>query len=377
MSSPDLVLFQELELFDRDPQEIVERALQVAQDRFPDWEPRPGNTEVVLLEALAVVVSEFVYAVNRLPRGVTAVLMRLFGSAPSEGVAPTTTMTFTMSDTLPHTVPAGTKVRLALGGSADDLDFTTDVALHIPDGAGQGTVAATANRPTDEANGIAAGTQVTLEDPLTFVDTVTLATPVVGGQAPEGELDWLNRSFQRLQRLVTTLVRPPHFTAAALDHVDVFRATTIDNYDPGQVGNPGAHKGHSTTAVLGQGGVFLSALRKTEIHDDLAAQALAILAIHVINPTITNVDVSVSVHRHATHTDAQVIANVTAALNAYLNPDAWPWSAAVRRNELIAIADRAEGVDYVVSVTTPAADVPLPGVAPLARLGAVTVTVTS
>lgn len=377
MSSPDLAGYVDLSLFDREPEEIVERALLVAQEQLPDWTPRTGNTEVALIEALAVVVAELIYAVNRLPGTVTQVLMRLFGTEPSEGVSASTELTFTLADALGHTIPAGTSVRVALGGAADDLVFVTDDVLLIPAATTSGTVDATATRPTDEANGITAGTLVELLDRIPSVDTVALATDIAGGQGPESEQEWLDRSVQRLQRLVSTLVRPEHFTAAVLEQVDVIRALTVDNYDPDDVGDPGDHPGHVTVAVSGAADALLTVDRKAEIEAWLSDQALAVLAVHVIDVTITDVDVTVTVRRHATHTDAQVQANVEAILEDYLSPSQWEWSATVRRNELIAVIDRAEGVNYVEDLTVPAADVAIGGVAPLARLGDLIVNVTA
>ena len=107
---------------------------------------------------------------------------------------------------------------------------------------------------------------------------------------------------------------------------------------------------------------------------DLTAKAHSGLAIHVIAPTITAVPVTVSVTLTPGAVAATVIAAINTALAAYLNPDAWAWSATVYRNELIALIDRVPGVGRVVTLTAPAADVTLVGVAPLADDGTLTVT---
>ena len=99
------------------------------------------------------------------------------------------------------------------------------------------------------------------------------------------------------------------------------------------------------------------------------------LKVTVVPANVTAVNVTVTVLRRPGYTDAEVEANVRATLEAYLNPDAWDWSRLVRRNEVIARADTAVGVDTVLSVTVPAADLPLAGVAPLASAGVITVTV--
>jgi hypothetical protein len=95
----------------------------------------------------------------------------------------------------------------------------------------------------------------------------------------------------------------------------------------------------------------------------------------VVDPTVTPVDVAVTVHRYDDWLAADVAANVDAALHEYLNTDAWDWSPTVRRNELLALVDGVDGVRYVEALATPAADVALPGAAPLASSGSVAVTV--
>ena len=78
------------------------------------------------------------------------------------------------------------------------------------------------------------------------------------------------------------------------------------------------------------------------------------------------------------YTTAEVDAAVTAALEAFLSPDTWPWEATVRRNDLIALIEGVEGVAYLTAghPTTPAADVALSGAAPLADAGTINITAT-
>lgn len=374
MPSPDLRQYVDLTLYDRDAQGIFDRALELAKVSLPDWTPREGNTEVVLLESLALEVSELTFATNRVPGAVAEALLKLYGLTQDPGAAATASARFTLADNAGHTIPAGTTVRLRL---TDELavDFTLDANLAVAAGATEGVGAITATDVGIAANGTAVGTTLELIDAVTYVERVVLETSPTGGQEPETSSAFLDRGAQVLRRLVNTLVLPEHFTAAALSDARVYRATSVDNYDPGQAGAPGDHAGHVTVAVAAEGGVLLTSTVKGELDVTLSDQAQANLAVHVIDPTITAVAVTATVRRLSTYTDAQVSANVNAALEAYLDPDTWAWSATVRRNELIAIIDRAEGVDYVATLTDPAADVSLSGVAPLATLGTVTLTV--
>lgn len=375
MASPDVSEYVDLAIYDKDPETLLAQVLADVSAKFPGFAPRAGSTERVLLEALSLIVSEEIYAANRLPGTVTQVLLQLFGVERDEGTAPTATATFTLSDNLGHTVPAGTRLRLDLGNNADSVIFTTNVDLVVGAGNVTGTVAVTGDRPTDEANGTAAGTDLALIDAIPFVASVELGAAVADGATPESDADWLDRGVIRLRRLVTTLVHPSHFTSAALEEADVDRATTLDNYDPGQAGDPGDHAGHVTVAVLGANGAALSGARKLAIEADLEEIALANLDVHVVDPTVTAVNVTATVVRTVTADSATVDAAVVAAVQAYLDPASWPFAAVVRRNELIALIDGVEGVDYVDTLTAPAADVVLAGVAPLADAGVVDITV--
>jgi uncharacterized phage protein gp47/JayE len=370
VTSPDLQGYVDLELYDTTPGVLVDRALLDAETKLPDWQPRDGNTEVVLLEALAVIASELGYAINRVPSAVLDGLLVLYGVTRSEGTAATATATFTLTAAIGYVLPAGTMVRLGLGGELEPLDFTTDADIALTAGTTV-TVAVTATRPTDDANGTPAGTTLVLVTAVPEVDSAILATDVAGGAGPEDDVTYRNRGAQRLRRLVSTLVLPEHFTADALDTVGVFRALTLDNTN---VDTTAA--GHVTVAVLAQDGALVPAATKTDLEALLDSRAQANLAVHVVDPTITAVAVTVTVNALAGYDSATVTTNITALLDDYLNPDTWAWSGTVRRNELIARIDLAEGVDYVVTLDAPAADVALAGVAPLADLGTVTVTVT-
>lgn len=375
MVSPDVTPYVDLRLYDRSAQQIFDAAIALAVARIPDWIPREGNTEVVLLEALALEVSELTFAINRLPSATTEVLLRLFDVTPNEGTPAVATATFTLSDANGHTVPAGTRLRWDPGDGSGVVDFTTDVALAVTAGQSTGTVAVTASSVGTRANGALVGDDLQLIDSVIYVESVEFATSPSGGSNPEDDAEYLARGVSALSRLVTTLVLPEHFQSFALDDVRVSRAYAIDLYDPATGPNPGDNPGHVTVAVLGEGSALLSASIKTEIEDAMEAATLANLLVHVIDPTITSVDVTVEVTAKAGFATADVQASVETAIEAYLDPQAWAWGDTVYRNELISLIDQVAGVDRVVDITAPVGDAALSGVAPLADAGTITVTV--
>lgn len=478
MTSPDLQPYEDLSLYDTTPGDLVDRALLLAQTRFPDWRPRTGNTEMVLLEALAVIASELGYAINRVPSAVLEGLLLLYDVERSPGVAPTVQVTFSLTAPVGYVLPAGTVVRLQLGGELEPVDFATDAAVTLTAGTTV-TTAATATRPTDEANGTPSGTAVEVVTANPQIDAAQLAAAVAGGAGAEDDVTYRNRGVQRLRRLVSTLVLPEHFTADALEAAGVFRALTVDNFDaatsneqqtvtitgaptggtftltyggqtttaiafnataaavaaalealvsvgsfnvtasggplPGTAvvitftgrlgstdvamltatssltggaapavtitetrkGSSGIRGGFVTVAVAGVNGARLSATAKSELQAQLDKQAQANLAVQVIDPAINAVNVTATVKAAAGYDVATVTSNVTAALDLFLSPDTWTWAATVRRNDLIAVIENTEGVDYLVTghPTTPAGDVTLTGAAPLADLGTLALTV--
>lgn len=375
MPSPDVTPYVDLTLYDKDPQDIYAEAALNAQSYITDWVPREGNTEVVLMESLALEVAESVYALNRLPGAIMEALMRLYGIDKDLGTPPTTTLTFTVGDTLGHEIPIGTRASLDIGGGVDPITFATDVGLIIPAGSTTGTVSATGDRNTDIFNNTPTGSAMELVDAVVFVESVILGSDVVGGVSPESDTDWLNRGAQRFQRLTEVLVLPKHFTERALEEVYVYRATTIDNYDPAVGPNPGDNAGNVTVAVYGTNGP-VDQTDKDALLAAMQDQIASNLTVHIVDPTVTPVDVTTNVVVEPGYLAATVQANVEAALNNYLSTSNWDWSSIVRRNSLIQVIGTSDGVAYVDTLDVPAADVNLPGVAPLAEAGTITVTTT-
>lgn len=374
MPSPDATPYIDLTLFDLDPQSIYDAAVLNLQTSLAEWTPREGNIEVLLLEALSLQVSESVGAVNRLPSGIIEALLQLFGIDRDNGSAPVASLTFTMANTLGYTIAAGTEARVTLSGGLLPVIFATTIDLVIPPGSGSGSVSAIGDRFTAEANNVPNGTVLELMDSLLYVESVTLASVTTGGTEPEDDTEYFTRGTTRFSRLSDTLILPRHFTAYALEQTNIERAYTIDNWDS-VGGAPGDDPGHVTVAVYGNGAT-LSGGAKTALQTAMADLAAVNLQIHVIDPTITAVNVTAAVVAKAGFDTSVVDTAVTAAVTAYLNPMTWGWGGTVRRFELASLMDQVEGVDYVNTITTPAADVTLTGYAPLASAGTINITVT-
>lgn len=231
--SIDVGGYVNLQLYDAAPQTLTDRAITHGQVVFPNWRPAEGNTEVVLIESMALQVSELVYAVNRVPGAVTETLLRLFGLTVAGGAPPTATATFTVAASAAgQTVPAGTLLRMRVGAAAAPLDFRTNTDLVVAPNATTGTVGITGVENTTLGAGAPAGLVLQVVDAVPYVDSAALASTVSGGADPESSEAFLERGSARLQRLVTTLILPEHFTAAAAEQPYVTRAYTIDSFSP-------------------------------------------------------------------------------------------------------------------------------------------------
>lgn len=373
--NPDITPYTNLTIYDKNPQDLVDASIILLQSRFPEWTPSETNLELALLEAVALEVSETIYTINRLPNVMLEVLLTLYGITRDQGAAPITTFLFTMSDNAGYVIPAGTEIAVPIN-STDYLSFFTDVELIIVGGTTTGTVAATAVENVISANGIVSTTLAQLVNSITNVQSIAVASTVVGGIEPEITISWLSRGVQKLQRLSSTLVLPQHFTDAALEQVYVNRANTIDNFDISLgTGAPGDHPGHVSVVVYGFG-ANIAAGDKTALLTLLESESVSNLGVHITDPTIITVPVTVTVKKISSFLDADVTANVTAALTAYLNPNTWNWSGTVRVNELITLISNVVGVDYVVTLAAPAADVAIGVDTVLVNVGTITITVT-
>lgn len=375
--APDLTAYVDLRLFDMDDQSIVSTAIAAAKLNLPGWVPREGNTEILIMESLALEISEAVVAINRIPGAVVAAILLMAGVDRDFGAAPIASATFTLGDMIGHTIPGGTRLYLALDDGTSVTFLVEPPGLTIAPGASTGTVSIIGDTFTSNANGIAIGTTLVLADPVPFVEHVQLASAVADGRTMETDNEWRDRGVARLSRLSDALVIPRHFEAATLERPEVARALAIDLWDS-VGGAPGDDPGHLTVAVLGEGGAALSPEARAEILTSLESRAVAILVLHVISISVVTVPIAVTVHLIDGFDTGVATELIQDAISAYVDPLTWRWGGVIRRNELIALVDRVSGVDYVIAVSINSggtSDYTISGAATLPKAGTITVTV--
>lgn len=375
--APDLSQYVDLRIYDKDPTDILQAAIEDLRSRLPEWVPREDNTEVMLLQSMAVEVAEAVYAINRLPSSIMVALMKLYGIERDAGEFARVDVEIEVVNTMGYTIPARTRLLLPAQQGYGSAVFETTHTLVIPQGYTKGSVPATATIVTDAANGVPAQTRMEVLDSSHFINNVRTVTMVVGGRDPEGDQEWFDRGVQRFGRLTDTLVVPRHFELAAMERPEVQRARALDNYnaDAGS-GVVGDHPGHLTMALYGDSSP-LSTAEKQAVLDSFIDRKFAPLILHYVDPVITVVDVTMIVKPNEGFTNARVVDAVTDAMRNWLNTDTWPWKATVYVNEIIGLVSELPEVDYVTQLVAPATNVQLNGAAPLATLGNISVQLTT
>lgn len=370
--TPDMSQYVDLRLYDRDAQAVFDVMIQDLKSKIPGWVPDEASTEVALLESMSLGLSESIFAINRLPGAVMVILMQMFGITRDDGAFPIAKLNVSAVDTFGHTIPAGTRFLLTTAEGIDPLVLTTPIAFVIPAGSSAVVVDVVGDKFTEDYNGTAIGTPAEILESISWMERAILSTSPSGGRNPEDDASWVARGSARLRRLSSVLNNKTQFVEATLEDASVAMAVAIDNYNPVATPPTGV-AGHITVVVYGNGGVVPVADRQ-RIQAYLTENASANLIVHVVNPTIVPVNISVSVKRFDNATEATVTANIRATLQRYFNPNLSGWLNTIRRNEIITLVGSTAGVDYVQAVATPASDIVLTGTAPLAELGTVTVT---
>lgn len=330
-------------------EEILDAAIQRVENALPEWTPRPGNTEVVLLEAMSMLLGLELVAINDVPDVVFERLLALHKITRSPGQYATATATFTVGSTEPvYTIPTGVTLRLLNPDTGEDMEFETTEAREIVVAEGRSaTIAIRATEYGAQVNGVAAGAPLEVVDALPFVDSVRLGSIVLGGEDEEDDDSLFNRGAARMARMTSTIVLADQFSLAAIEDERVARAFARSLADPDR---PGVEApGHVTVTVLGYAGE-LDAGDRESIRQALAAQAVAGLKIHVVPPDVTDLSVEVDVIVNSGAVTADVLAAVEHRVTRYLTPLEWDWSEKVYRNVLVAHAAAVPGVARVVDV---------------------------
>ena len=349
-------------LDERYPQDLALASIDGLQAALPSWVARNASPEVVLIEAVALAVADIINAANDTIAAIEQdILDRQYQVPRLAGSVATGAVTVTFDSTVTQTIPAGTSFVLADYG----VEVATTADVTVTSGTSVVLDVSTLTATT-LVNGVGPGAGIDVLSVIPNVLTVALTTAMSGGAAEEGDPEYIARSRNRLARVTNSLVVPDHFSAYVLEDGRALNALCIPAWDG--TGAPGSgDAGHLTVVTYGRGGT-LSAGDKTDLEELMAAITYVGATVHVIDATVVDVDVTLTVKAAPGYTVSEAQAAVEAAVTAFLNPESWPIGDDVIVGALEAAITDTAAVDYIVSTTLPASDttlaadeVPTPG----------------
>jgi uncharacterized phage protein gp47/JayE len=379
-----------------EPDDLASEAFDYLTERVPGWLPAEGNLETWLVEAMSNQAAELADVASAVPAaifgyfGATVLGLPPFASAPA-----TAQTTWTMVDGQGYTIPAGTLMGVRATGS-ELIPFETVQDVVIAVGATTAAITCSAVDPGTDANALNGACE--LIDALNFVDSIALAAPTSGGVDAETDEDYLNRLRELTTILAPRPILPADFATMAKTDARVYRATAIDLHQAGTPEDPAVGPGTPipgasadgvarciTVAVAGADGLSIGKPARQDVANALEAQREVNFLVYVVDPTYTTIAVAFTIRVYADFTPATVVANVVAALTAYLSPNnfgvppygdqaAWINDTKVRYLEVAQVINDQEGVNYIINLTVNGGtvDVALTGTAPLAKPGVIT-----
>lgn len=354
--------------------DLVALMVTYYQSKRPSWSPNAAHIETMLFEAFSLALSGEIVAVNNIAYQVVQQLMAYEGVYADEGARAGTRVKFTVTPSLnPVTIPAGTRLRLTLDDTVGEaVDLLTEEPVTIYPETTVGYASAAAEFVGGSANGTPAGVLLTIIDNLPLVETAALYAPLLGGRDPETEADFAARAEAARASLASTLVRPENFQNYATRDPAVGRATVLDRYDPDQPSV--VSTGHVTVAVMDSTGEPLTSEQQVTLGNSIRERSLASLAIHVLSPTYTTVNVNATIRTRPGYDPTAVTADAQDKIKEFLNPLTWDWSDTISANRLVGLLTNVPGVAEVVTVPD---TIQLNNPAPVPRPGTIIVTTAS
>lgn len=352
---------------------ITQNAVAHLKTMLPEASVSPASTEATLIETLSIMVGPIMAAHQVLPSRVVDHLMTLYGLERYPGYRAEGKVRVTVNPTATEVrLPAGTVLRHYLASSNELREYRTmEDLLILPAESITGEVRVEATTVGTEHNGLPAGATLDPVDAYFIdIDGFEISESPRGGEGPESNESWWERSRAQLERQVSTLVVPDQFRSAALTRGEVNRAYVLDLYNPAAptVEAPG----HVTLAVTDSEGLPLTPRERPDLEAWLQDQAMASLQVHVIDANYTTINPTVVVEAAPGATLSIVETAVRDQLARWLSPTTWDWWPEITPYDYVAALDDVAGVARVITVP---AKVTLTGKAPLPKLGTVTVTV--
>lgn len=364
--SPDVKSYVDLTIFDEDEILVLNSILETARALLPEWDPQVGNIEVALAEAFAVRSTEIVRAINRVPSATTEVLLQLFGLTRSDGARASCVLdiTFTDSDTIDRSLPAGTEFLYvdSVTGLSYIFELQEDFVL-IGELSGLATV--DAQVVGSAYNFSADGAALTMLSQESFFESATFNTSPAGGADPETDSEYFSRGVSLLASYTSAATTPNQikfYVGANKTYAyrtGVFNRRRYRDRDT-TAADYGLHNGAVLVAVASQvtnaasaaAEATVSSSNLNDLHVSLVDRVPAGLSVDVMSAELVEVDVSVSFAKDDGAITSEVSSAVQTALKDYLDPNVWDWDTnRVRVNDIVAVVSDVPGVRYVDGVS--------------------------
>lgn len=338
---------------------------------FPEAHLAPSSVEMTVVEALASMIGPIAMSFQNVPAAVVEHLMSFYGVRRYTGRRATGKAKFTVSTGTPEfDIPTGTRLRYVVGDNIGALDFhTTETVKVLTSESRVIEVWIEAAENGTAYNGVPVGVELDTLDYMLQVERVEISERTRAGEDAETNDSFNTRAQAMLSRQTSALVYDDQLAAAAQSREEVGRAFALNNYNAITATTA---TGHITVAVTDTDGMSLPGEVRDEIEYDLAAQVLASLVVHVIDPSYTTVNLSVTVEAAAGTNHAEVATAVETALTRRLDPLEWNGWNTITAYDITSWIDEVPGVARVISVP-PITN--LNGVAPLPLPGTFSVTV--
>jgi hypothetical protein len=377
------------------------------EDVIPGWEYNASSPDSVLIEGSSQIGSEVIdQAAQVPPEAMIYIGTTIYGIPIQQGTPAVAPAVITFADdTGPVVVQAQSQVGVP-HPSGTPLIFLTDRDLVAPSGGGDISFQLVALDAGLNGNG--AFGDCDLVEPVDGVESI-VADTAVNGTDPETPQQYLDRLTDTLTLLNTHPILPSDHAKRARHIPGVGRATAIDLYMPPATAEPvgdidapeydpdGAIDVPrcTTVAITDVNFEAPSADLKQDVYADLDANREVNFLNYVIGPTYTTIDVQAVVVPYPGFSDQDAIDGATGMVQTWLDPANWgappgagsgegvEWANdnTVWLYEAVDWLNRGGGVYRVKSVQMrippnafAAADIALPGIAPLPQAGTITIT---
>jgi hypothetical protein len=255
MPSPDVSNYVDLTVYDLQPAEIYDLAVDYAQTALPEWTPVTGSIEDALLQASSNMTGQLLGAINRLPAGAIEGLLSLFGITRNSGTAANGTVVITFIDDTGYTLAAGTRFGYLDTSGADSILYIFETSETVSVNVGQTQISVPIQGISlSRYPSLADGTSLQLLSAVSYVDSAVLNADLNPGGSAETDAEYLNRGATVFGYLSETLILPSQFERYVLStYPEAYRVKGFSRLKIERTTSALVRSANVVTATIGSG----------------------------------------------------------------------------------------------------------------------------